>query len=463
VYPLSHIRSLIALATLAVVGCATSPERSPAPDIKLPNAWSTPASSTEPAAWLDDLNSPELPTLIEEALTNNPNLSMTAARFDQAIAEARIAGADQLPTASLGLNGNRQKINTFGPSSTGGVRFENYDLALNLSWELDLWGQLRNRSSAALAQVEASEAELKAARLSLAAQVAKSWFNYTEATEQHTLSKRTAKADANNLNTIETRFQRGLASGLDLRQIRTQKALSDADVAIRKRAVDQAARSLEALLGRYPHADTKAGHSSPLLPKAIPAGLPAQLLNRRPDLIAAERQLAAADTELLATRKDLLPKISLTSSAGSSSQAFRNLLDSDFSVWSLGANLTQPVFQGGRILANIDRSQALREQAAANYHATALQAFLEVESTLAAERYLQQEHTLLKLAADEAKATEALAWSRYREGTADFLSFLSSQRSANNARSRLISLRNLLIQNRIDLYLALGGSFANES
>ena len=133
------------------------------------------------------------------------------------------------------------------------------------------------------------------------------------------------------------------------------------------------------------------------------------------------------------------------------------------SVWSLGANLTQPVFQGGRILANIDRSQALREQAAANYRATALQAFLEVESTLAAERYLQQEHTLLKLAADEAKATEALAWSRYREGTADFLSFLSSQRSANNAQSRLISLRNLLIQNRIDLYLALGGSFANES
>ncbi|MGJ8653952.1 MAG: efflux transporter outer membrane subunit [Opitutaceae bacterium] len=461
--PLPNIRPLLALASIAVVGCATSPERSAEPHIELPNTWTSQTDSAKPEAWLNDLNSPQLNALVQEALGNNPNLQVTAARFDQSIAEARIAGADLLPTAGLGLNGTRQKISTFGPSSTGGVRFENYDLALNLSWELDLWGQLRNRTSAALAQLQASQAELEAARLSLVAQVAKSWFNYAEATEQLFLSERTAKADADNLKTIEARFQRGLTGGLDLRQIRTQKALSAADVEIRKRACDQAARALEALLGRYPSASTQAGKSIVPQPKSIPAGLPADLLNRRPDLIAAERQLAAADKQLLATRKDLLPKISLTAAGGSSSQEFNNLLDSDFSVWSLGANLTQPIFQGGRIIANIDRSQALREQAAANYRATALQAFLEVESTLAAERYLQQEHTLLSIAADEAEATEALAWKRYRDGTSDFLNFLSSQRAANNARSRLISLRNLLVQNRIDLHLALGGSFESES
>jgi outer membrane protein TolC len=199
--------------------------------------------------------------------------------------------------------------------------------------------------------------------------------------------------------------------------------------------------------------------SLPELPESIPAGLPAELLQRRPDLVAAERQLAAADRERRAAQKDLLPQISLTASGGSSSQAFENLLDGDFSVWSLAGNLTQPIFQGGRILANIDRSLALSDQAAANYRDTALRAFLEVETTLAAEQFLRREQTTHTLAADEATKTEDLAWERYSKGTGDFLSALDAQRTADAARSRLLGVANLLLQNRIDLYLALGGAF----
>lgn len=453
----------IVLACLYLVGCASSPDRSAAPDIETPATWTTTVSSTQPNAWLDDLNRPELNSLVKEALQNNSDLQITAARFNQAIAEARIAGADQLPTAGLGLNGTRQKISTFGPSSTGGVRFENYDLSLNVNWELDLWGRLRNRTSAAIAQLEASQADFQAARLSLAAQVTKRWFDYTEAAQQLALAEKTAKAYADNLQTIESRFKRGLSDGLEVRQIRTQKAFADSDIGIRRRALDQAARAVENLLGRYPSASLQASLALPSLPTSIPAGLPAELLSRRPDLIAAERQLAAADQQLTATRKELLPQISLTGSSGSSSQEFENLLDSDFSVWSIGGNLAQPIFQGGRILANIERSEALREQAIANYRATVLQAFLEVESTLAAERFLQQEQLQLALAAEEAQATEDLAWQRYRDGTADFINVLNSQRASASARSRLIGLRNLLLQNRIDLYLALGGPFTNES
>lgn len=458
-----QLRPLYALASLALISCASPPDRSDTPIVPLPATWTSATSAAPPTAWLDDFNTPKLNLLIDEALINNSNLQVTAARFSQAITEARIAGAEQLPTAGLGLNGTRQKISTFGPSSTGGVRFENYDLALNLSWELDLWGQLRDRTSAAIAQLEASQAELRGARLSLAAQVAKSWFNYTAAQQQLFLAQRTADAYTENLTTIEARFKRGLSEGLELRQIRTQKAFADADISIRRRALDQAARSLEVLLGRYPEAALAISETLPPLPAAIPAGLPAELLDRRPDLIAAERRLAATDKQLTASRKDLLPKISLTASSGSSSQAFKNLLDNDFSVWSLGSNLAQPIFQGGRILANIDRSEAIRAQAVANYRSTALQAFLEVESTLAAERFLQLEQTQLALAAEEADATEDLAWQRYRDGTTDFINVLNSQRSSAAARSRLIALRNLLLQNRIDLYLALGGPFQNES
>ena len=454
---------LFVAVSLLVAGCATAPKQSAAPEIEIPKNWSSENESTAPSAWLNDFNSPELTALVQEALAANPNLQVTAARFNQAIAEARIAGANRLPTAGLGLNGTRQKISTFGPSSTGGVRFENYDLALNLSWEIDLWGQLRDRSSSAIALVQSSQAELNGAELSLATQVAKAWFNYIEAKEQLRLAERTAQADAANLQTIEDRFKRGLSQGLELRQVRTQQGFSAADIEIRKRSLDAATRSLETLVGRYPRAALTTSESLQSIPKAIPAGLPADLLTRRPDIVAAERRLASTDKELIATRKNLLPKISLTASSGSSSQEFQNLLDSNFSVWSLGANLTQPIFQGGRILANIDRSAALRDQALANYRATALQAFLEVESTLAAERFLQREQSQLALAAEEAEATETLAWKRYRDGTSDFLNVLNAQRSAASARSRLINLRNLLIQNRLDLYLSLGGPFENES
>ncbi len=446
-------------------GCATSPPPAAAPEIALPKAWTAaPVAGAEaPESWLNDFDSPELAPLVEEALQHNADLRNAAARFAQSIAEARIAGADQLPEAGLGLNGTRQKISSFGPTTTGGIHFDNYNLALNLSWELDLWGRLRDRTSAALAQVEGSQAEWRGARLSLAAQVSKSWFNYTEAQQQLALAQRTAQAYAENLKTFEARFRRGLSAGLDLRRIRTQSASADAEVESRRQALDRAARTLEVLLGRYPAADIAPADTLPPLPRAVPAGLPAELLSRRPDLIAAERRLAAADKELRASRKDLLPKISLTAAGGSSSQEFENLLNSDFSVWSLGANLTQPIFQGGRIRANIDRSKALREQAAASYRATALEAFLEVESTLAAERFLQQQQAHLARAAEEAAASEKLAWERYRNGTTDFLNVLDSQRTADSARSRLIAIRNLLLQNRIDLYLALGGPFEPES
>ena len=153
----------------------------------------------------------------------------------------------------------------------------------------------------------------------------------------------------------------------------------------------------------------------------------------------------------------------MTASGGTSSQEFENLLNGNFGVWSLAGNLTQPIFQGGRILANIDRNTALREQAAANYYNSALRAFLEVETTLAAEQFIRREQAKLAIAAEEATATEALAWDRYRNGTGDFLSALDAKRTADVARSRLLSVSNIFLQNRVDLYLALGGAFESNS
>jgi NodT family efflux transporter outer membrane factor (OMF) lipoprotein len=451
------------LLILWLAGCATAPDRRDAPAINLPDTWAARATTgSVDQGWLDDLHAPELDALIREAMVHNADLQRVTAVLGQSLSEARMAGADLMPSANLGLDGARQKISTFGPNSTGGVIFENYNLGPNLSWEIDLWGRLRDLTSAALARVEVSQAELEAARLSLAAQVAKAWFNLVEAEQQVAEAARTVEAYRENLQTLESRFKRGLTQGLDLRQNRTLAATAEADLATRKRALDAGKRNLEILLGRYPEATVHTGTELPELPEPIPAGLPADLIQRRPDLVAAERRLAAAEKELRASQKDLLPKISLTASGGTSSQEFDKLLNSDFSVWALAGNLSQPIFQGGRILANIDRSASLQDQARAAYRNAALRAFLEVETTLAAEAYLKNEYAHLKTAAEEADAAEDQAWDRYRKGTIDFLNVLDGQRTAAAARSRLIRAENALLQNRIDLYLALGGPFTPE-
>jgi multidrug efflux system outer membrane protein len=453
----------LAATTLLFTACATSPDRSEAPAIDLPTAWTSQSFNTAPTAWLADFNSPQLESLVLEALANSPSLKATAARFAQSLAEARISGAELKPSAGLGLNSARQKINTFGPNSTGGVIFENYDLTLNLRWEIDLWGRLRDQTSAALARAEGYQADLDAARLSLAAQITKGWLNLIEAQQQLALSEHTAQAYRDNQRALESRFKLGLAEGFDLRRILTQTASAEADSVARERTLDQATRHLEVVLGRYPAGALNAVITLPSLPPTIPAGLPADLIQRRPDLVSAERQLAATNRELRASQKDLLPQISLTASGGTSSQEFENLLDGDFGIWTLMGNLTQPIFQGGRIRANIDRNTALRDQAVANYQDSALRAFLEVETTLAAEQFIRREQAKLAIAAKEATATEALAWDRYRSGIGDFLSALDAKRTADAARSRLLSVSNIFLQNRVDLYLALGGAFDSKA
>lgn len=452
------------MISLFFAGCAATAPTAPSPELDLPATWSRTGPATQAnTAWLDDFKDPTLENLITEALAQNADLQVTVARFSQSLAEAGLSRADRGPSAGLGLNAARQKINSFGPQSIDSVNFNNYQLGLNISWEIDLWGKLKDRSSAANSETEASAADLLQAELSLAAQIAKSWFNFTESQAQWKLSRQTAASYRKNLKTLEARFQRGLSDGLDLHRIRTQAATAEAQVAVNRRRFDASARQLETLLGRYPSAAIEPDKTLPPLPADIPAGLPADLLKRRPDLIAAERRLAAAEKSFSASKKERFPSISLTGFGGTSSEAFENLLKSDFGIWSLAGNLAQPLYQSGRIRSGIKRTAALRDQARARYRATLLRALREVETTLAAETFLKKEYAKRRLASEQADAAETLAWERYRAGTTRFLDALESQRTAANARAQLISLRNLLLQNRIDLYLALGGPFRNPS
>jgi NodT family efflux transporter outer membrane factor (OMF) lipoprotein len=249
---------------------------------------------------------------------------------------------------------------------------------------------------------------------------------------------------------------------LDVHLGRSSQATAEAVLYQRQRQLDGVLRQLEILLGRYPAGATELATELPAVPPPVPAGLPANLVARRPDLVAAERRLAAADARLVVARKALYPRISLTASGGQSSSALGDLLDGDFSVWNLVGNISQPLFQGGRLRGGVDLAQAGTEQALAQYADSVLRAYAEVESALAAAQLLAQQEAAVATAARAAGAARRLAAERYSKGLADLITVLEAQRRAFEAESQLLAVRRQRLQARLDLHLALGGGWSDK-
>jgi outer membrane protein, multidrug efflux system len=418
------------------------------------------------ASWWQELGDTTLSDLVMEGLLHNRDLAAASHRLDAVQAQARMAGAGRLPQASAGTNANRSRRNFIGfpvaGPAGGGVATSTtttYDASLLISWEVDLWGRLRSGHAAALADVEASQADFAGARLSLAAQVAKLYFRVIEARHQLDLARATAASQQSSAQQIEVRYARGLRTSLDLRLARSSAASAQAQVAARTFLLDGVTRQLEVLLGRYPAAALDGAGALPALASDVPAGLPADLIRRRPDLAAGERRLVASRLRVTEARRALLPRISLTASGGRSSDALGDLLDGDYSVWNLVGNLSQPLFQGGRLRAQVDLATAGQDAALAQYASTALRAFGEVETALVQQALLADQERLTQMAATEALAAERLAGDRYARGLSNYITLLESQRRAFEAQSQLLSVRLQRLQARIDLYVALGGSF----
>ena len=443
-------------------GCASRPTEAPLAFAGL--AWPkqfTAGTTNAPAGagWLSDFNDRTLDALVREALSNNPDLRVTAAKFEAAQANLKIAGAPLLPTLSAKAAASRTKRNSTGGFRITSSRNERYTPSLDLAWELDVWGRLKDTRFAARLDAEQAAANLQAARLSLAANAAKGWFNLAETELQSQLARQTLNSYTNNLAVLEEGLQRGLTKALDVHLMRTSVHNAQNTLQLRMRERDSARRSLEILLGRYPKSELALNSGLPSLTNAVPAGLPSQLIERRPDVLAAQRAYLAAHTRVDSANKDRLPKFSLTASYGTSSDELENVLDINNNIWNLAANLTKPIFDAGKIKSQVQRAKAEREQAKYQYVQTTLQAFAEVETALAAETYLVKQVTALSNAAKEANEAEKLAQDDYLAGLAGLVTVLESQRRVFDAKRSLIDLQNLRLQNRIDLYLALGGEF----
>jgi NodT family efflux transporter outer membrane factor (OMF) lipoprotein len=427
-----------------------------------------PGAAPLQAGWWHSLDDPLLCALIEEALAHNWDLAAAAARVEAAAASARIEGADLAPQVGAGLGSRRTKQNFIGLPIPGredsvlSTTSTSSNLSLSVSWEADLWGRLRARRSAAVFASRAASADLEAARLSIAGQVARAYFSLVELAQQLRLAEGTLASRTRTLERVEARYERGLAPSLDVRLARTQHEVIAASVAARRQQLDATQRQLELLAGRYPAGQLESARELPDLGAPVPAGLPAELLARRPDVVAAEERVYSALASAGAARASLLPQLSLTGSTGTASGELTDLLDADLSVWSLAANLLQPLFQGGRLRAGVDLAEASRDQASAAWAQTVLRAFSEVETSLAAERLLDERLAALDRAAEQAARAAQLAEDRYLAGLADYLSVLESQRQAFDSESQLLAGRRARLQARIDLVLALGGGFEAE-
>ena len=464
------LRFLIPLL-LILVSCTRTPREIEHPlAVKPPDSWSTSASADAVVReWWQSFSDDTLAELVTEAIDHNYDLRAAAARLEVASAQARIVGAEALPSVEAGLSGNRQRQNFIGfpiPGAENQVlsrTFSNFGVSLAVSWELDLWGRIGAAKAAGVADFQAVEADLRAARLSVAAQTAKAWFALLEAERQRRLAEQARDSFERTAERIRDRYQVGLRSPLDLRLALSSVAGAQALLEQRLEQYDRASRQLEILLGRYPSASLMASPGLPILGDSPPAGLPSELVSRRPDLEAARRRLAAADYRWIEARTSLYPRFSLTTSGGTATNDLSELLLGSRFVWRLAGNLVQPIFQGGRLRAEVDASAGRSREALANFATQVLRAFAEVESALAAEAFLRNREHALEEAVAQSTASLRLANDRYTSGLEPIVTVLEAQRRSLDSEAALITVRRLKLATRVDLHLALGGGFEAES
>lgn len=436
-----------------------------------PGSW---ASSKEAKAgvdqnWIGKIGGSELNGLVSRALAHNPEMKAAAARVDRAGAEARIAGAGRFPSLGAGADSVRNKQNFIGfPFGDGGGGVptnlaEQFGVNLNAAWEVDVWGRAKAGQEASIASAEARAYEFVAARVSLAGQVAKAWLALGEANGQVQLATEGVEASRVLAEAVRGRFERALlddgGSAAQVRLTESEVASREGMLAERKQERQRVLRQLEILLGSYPSGKVSAKVRLPNFPGKTPSGLPSELLQRRPDILAAERELASSGRRVDQAKLARFPSLNLTASGGTTTEAIGDVLQSSFGVWSLGGSLSQPIFQGGSITGGIQKEQATEREKVALLQKTVLDAFGEVEQALTAETFLAQRERAAKQAAELADEAAERAGEEYSAGTGDVLTLIDATERDIDSASRYLAIRRLRLENRVDLHLALGGDF----
>jgi outer membrane protein, multidrug efflux system len=451
--------------TLFVAGCATKspPTRAEIQQQSATISALTPASAWKAGGangsiadnWLATFNDPQLDALVREAIANNPDLRVAATKVEQASQYVELAKSALRPAVNLlGMGGYNLGD---GTSALQGA-------FIGASWELDVWGRLRYARNAAQETYASTQADFEFARQSLAATTARSWFTASETRLQLQIADEMVNSAQQLVSLAEKRQQVGSGNEQDVVLARANLGNFQDNVEQFRLAHSQALRALELLLGRYPAAELKARQDLDSFPGPVPVGMPLEMLERRPDMVAAERRVAAAFDRVGEAKTARLPRISLNASvADISSEVLQLKTDYQNPSSGVGARLVAPIYQGGALNTQVEIRTIEQKQAVAQYASMALRAIGDVENALAAEKSLTERAQLLqRIVADNQRALD-LAQASYRVGKTDLRSVQQQQLNLFAARLTQLRVQSGQLSQRVNLHLALGGSFESAS
>jgi multidrug efflux system outer membrane protein len=433
-------------------------------------AWKEgePLDNISKGAWWEVFGDATLNDLERRAAESNQELKAAVASVDQARAVARVARSELLPTVNADPSWVRQRYSPNQVPSFGDLTANTFSVPLDLSYEIDLWGRVRRGFQSARAEAQASLASFYNVLLTLHADVANNYFALRSLDAEIATVASTVELRKQQVQLVRSRFEGGIGNQLDVARAETQLANAQAEAAALSRRRAELENALALLVGANPSvfqlaeaSGADAARWNPAQP-AIPAGLPSELLERRPDVAEAERQLAAANAKIGVAKAAFFPVLTLTGSGGYISGDIDTLFKWDSRVWSIGPSLSLPIFAGGRNLANYKRSKSAYEEAIANYRQHVLVAFANVENSLAAIFYLADETAAQDRAVANARQAAELAEQRYRSGIVSYLDVVDANREAlqaERARAQLAGQRQIAA---VRLIKALGGGWSEQ-
>jgi outer membrane protein, multidrug efflux system len=454
-------RLLIGLGLMAAVNACAGRNLPPEPDSYVAadaiGAERAAELSASPAStWLDDMNSGEMSQLAREALAGSPDLQIVEAQYRASRWRARGAlGGNLLPDLSIGVDGTRTEEPIVGSNQR--LRTEFMTSNVVASWEIDLWGRLTSRALASDSTADAAEEDLNGARLSVAGQASRAWVDLIEAQQLLALAQEDLQTRERALELTQRRYDVGVANSLVLRTARSQVASARAFEAQAADSLLDASRRLQEIMGRYPDGTLRAEGALPELAPLAAAGAPEDLLERRPDVLASENRMRAAGFRIHEARTAMLPRLTLTGSAGNSGQGITDIDDSANMISNLVAGITMPIFQGGALFSESRATVADRRAAAADYVRTSIAAWREVEGAISADQSLEVRETQFAIAAEEAREAQALAEREYSRGVATLFELIDAYTRRIDAERGLITARAARVSNRITYHVALGG------
>jgi len=431
----------------------------------MPENWrtnETQLADTANTSWWEQFGDPVLNDLIQNALNENKDLLIAASRIDEYLGRYAVANSSLFPQLTGQANGGRQRVSQVGtvPLSASVDPISNtYTAGLNASWEIDLWGGLRRAKEAARADLLATAEARRGVILTLVSSVANSYINLRSLDRQLEISKETLKTREDSVGLFKDRFAGGVISEVELTQVESEYYSTLASIPVLETAIAQQENALNILLGRNPGDIPRGKNIYELNNPAVPAGLPSEILARRPDILQAEQQLVAANARLGSAQAQFFPTITLTGANGSSSSELSNLFTGPAQTWSYLGNVTGPIFNAGKIRGQVQAARAQRQQAILTYQKSIQNAFREVDDALVEQTQTREQLKSQKLQVEVLTSYNQLAALRYDNGYTSYLEVLDAQRNLFSAELAYTQTQQKLFLSMIKLYAATGGGW----